>query len=169
MKSSGGVRYSHSKPSADFKEFRAYSREWEKTYFDHETGGYVVTHKDRIKSGKQSDNEWEKFMKEQDMAQDLAQQGHKVAHLSDLGRPKGQTYDILYDGKPADLKSVSSHNNIERYARHALRDQGAKIVIFRLETSVKQDKALIALRGAKRKYKGRIVYYSQKDGKIHEI
>ena len=38
-------------PSKDFKEFRSYSRDWEKTYFDHETGGFVVTFRERIETG----------------------------------------------------------------------------------------------------------------------
>lgn len=60
--------------------------------------------------------------------------GHKIEHLSDINRPKGETYDIHFDGEKADLKSVSSHNNIEKYVRHAVRDQGANTVIVRLES-----------------------------------
>lgn len=168
-KSSGGLRYSHSKPSGDFKEFRSYGKYWEKTYFDHQTGGYVVTHKDRIRSGKSSKQEAEKFRKEQDMCRELAQRGHKVEHLSDKTRKKGQTYDIRYDGKKADLKSVSSHNNIEKHVRKAVREQGASTVIVRVENSANRVKAIKALHDAKRKYGARIVYYHQSDNTLHEI
>ena len=168
-KTSGGVRYSHSAPSQDFKEFRAYSRDWEKTYFDHQTGGYVVTNKERIKSAEVSSNEHEKFQKEQDMCLDLAQQGHKVEHLSDKNRPKGKTYDINYEGNKADLKSVGSHNNIEKYVKHAVREQGASTVIVRIEEKANKGKAVKALQDAKRKYGRRILYYFQFDKALREV
>ncbi|MBD5270239.1 MAG: hypothetical protein HDS43_06445 [Bacteroides sp.] len=168
-KSSGGVRSSHSKPSGDFKEFRAYSNDWKKTYFDHSSGGYVVTHKERIESGSTSPNEKEKFEKEQSMCIDLAQAGHQIEHLSDNNRKKGNTYDIHFDGIKADLKSVGSHNNIEKYVRHAIRDQGAHAVIVRVENSANRDKAIVALRNAQRKYKSRIFYYFQSDKILREI
>ena len=168
-KGAGGVRYSHSKPSDDFKEFRAYSRDWEKTYFDHRTGGYVVTHKERIESGNESKQEKEKFQKEQDMCRDLAQQGHKVEHLSDKNRKKCQTYDVHYDGKKADLKSVNSHNNIEKHVRKAVREQGASTVIIRISDKANKGKVVKALHDSQRKYGARIVYYYQSDKILHEI
>lgn len=168
-KSVGGVRYSHSNPSKYFKEFRSYSREWEKTYFDTNSGGFVVTHKERIKSGEASPNEKEKFNKERDMAIDLAHAGHKIEHLSDKDRRKGNTYDVHFDGAKADLKSVGSHNNIEKYVRHAVKDQGAKVVIVRVENGANQEKAMKALRSAKRKYKRKIVYYFQSEKIFKEL
>lgn len=168
-KTSGGIRYTHSSPSADFKEFRAYSRDWENTYFSHETGGYVVTDKDRIKSSKSSPNEEVKYKKEREMSIDLAEQGHKIEHLSDKNRKKRDTYDILFDGSKTDLKSTSSHNNIEKYVRHAVRDQGANVVIIRIENGADRGKVLSALKSAKRKYGRRIVYYYQSDKTIREL
>lgn len=168
-KTSGGVRYSHSSPSREYKEFRGYSRDWEKTYFDSETGGFLVTHKERIESAKQSPNEREKFDKEQSMCIDLANQGHKIEHLLDKGRKKGETYDIHFDGLKADLKSVSSHNNIEKYVRHAVRDQGAKVVIIRIEEGANKENVMKSLRGAKRKYGHRIVYYYQSDKTLRDV
>lgn len=168
-KTSGGLRYSHAEPSDDYKEFRAYSRDWQKTYFDPDTGGFVVTHKERIESGNKSPNEHEKFQKEQTMCKDLAEQGHKVEHLSDNGRKKGQTYDVNFDGEHADLKSVTSHNNIEKYVRHAVREQGAKTVIVRVENSAKKGKAVKALHDSKRKYGRKILYYFESDKKLREV
>lgn len=168
-KTSGGVRYSHSSPGREYKEFRGYSRDWEKTYFDSETGGFLVTHKERIESAKQSPNEREKFDKEQSMCIDLANQGHKIEHLSDKGRKKGETYDIHLDGLKADLKSVSSHNNIEKYVRHAVRGQGAKVVIIRVENKANKKKVIDSLRNAKRKYGRRIIYYYQSEKKLLEV
>lgn len=168
-KTSGGVRYSHSTPSQDFKEFRAYSRDWEKTYFNHETGGYVVTNKERIDSAKSSPNEREKFQKEQDMCHDLAEQGHHIEHLSDKNREKGRTYDIRYDGEKADLKNVNSHNNIEKHVRKAVKEQGASTVVIRVNDNANKVKTIKAIYNAKRKYGARIIYYYQSDKTLREI
>lgn len=103
------------------------------------------------------------------MAKDLARAGHKVEHLSDKDRKKGDTYDVSYDGQKADLKSVSSHNNIEKYVKHAVKEQGAKVVIVRVEDKADKGKVMKALRGAKRKYKRRIIYYYQSDKTLREV
>lgn len=113
--------------------------------------------------------EWEKFEKEQTMCKDLANMGHKIEHLSDINRPKGETYDIHYDGEKADLKSVSSHNNIEKYVKHAVRDQGAKTVIVRIEDSANRGKVMNALNSAKRKYGHTIKYYFQSEKKLRDV
>lgn len=168
-KSSGGTRYSHSNPSSDYKEYRAYSREWEKTYFDRDTGGFVVTDKERIESSNESKNDKAIFQKELEMNIDLARQGHKIEYLSDKGRRKGQTYDIHFDGKNADLKSVSSHNNIEKYVRHAFKNQGAKMVIVRIENKADKAKCLTKLHNAKSKYGRKILYYYESEKILREI
>ena len=103
------------------------------------------------------------------MCLDLAQQGHIVEHLSDKNRRKGQTYDIHYDGRKADLKSVGSHNNIEKYVKHAVREQGASTVIVRVEDKANKGKVVKALRDSKRKYGARILYYYQSDKTLREI
>lgn len=103
------------------------------------------------------------------MCIDLANQGHKIEHLSDKGRKKGETYDIHLDGLKADLKSVSSHNNIEKYVRHAVRGQGAKVVIIRVENKANKKKVIDSLRNAKRKYGRRIIYYYQSEKKLLEV
>lgn len=168
-KTSGGLRYSHAEPSGDYKEFRSFGRDWKKTYFDHETGGFVVTNRERIESGNASKQEKGIFRKEQEMCHDLAEQGHKLEHRSDKGRKKGDTYDVMYDGRKADLKSTKSHNNIEDYARHAFRDQGAKVVIFRIEPGADKKKVGESLRNAKRKYGHTILYYYQSEKVLRKV
>lgn len=103
------------------------------------------------------------------MCIDLAEHGHKIEHLSDRGRMRGNTYDVHYDGRKADLKSTKSHNNIEKYVGHAVKEQGAKVVIIRIENGANKDKVMSALRSAKRKYGRPIVYYFQSDKKLREI
>ncbi|MCF0219335.1 MAG: hypothetical protein HUK14_06100 [Muribaculaceae bacterium] len=162
-KGAGGVRYSHAKPSNDYKDFRAYSHDWKKTYFDNETGGYVVTEKDRIpkdkmadgKTKRPNDNEIKVFRKEQNMCKDLARTGHHIEHLNGEGKGKGNTYDIHFDGIPADLKSISSANNLARYVKHALKEQGAKIVIIRTEKHITGLHRM--LKKLKERYDGRIM------------
>ncbi|MBD5342032.1 MAG: hypothetical protein HDR93_02085 [Bacteroides sp.] len=167
-KTYGGVRYSHSKPSSDFKEFRAFSRDWEKTYFDRDTGGFVVTHRDRIKSGNQNKQEQKKFAKEQEMAYDLAVLGHRVEHLSDIGRKPKRTYDVNYDGTPAELKSVGSHNNVKDYIKHAVFEQGAKTVVVRIEDGANTKKVLEEMSKTK-KYGRPIYYYLQSEKILHKL
>lgn len=103
------------------------------------------------------------------MCKDLATAGHHIEHLSDKDRPKSRTYDIHMDGVRADLKSVSSANNIEKYTRKAVKEQGAKAVVIRIENGANVPKVMKALRDAKRKYRCRVVYYFQSDKKIREI
>lgn len=38
--------------------------------------------------------------------------------------------DVLFEGRRADLKSLSSPNNIVRHAKDAIGNQGAELVIF---------------------------------------
>lgn len=166
-KSVGGVRYSHSGPSSDFKEFRAYSRDWEKTYFDHQTGGFVVTHKERIESGDKSNEERRIFRIEQEMAREMAELGHKIEHLSDQNRPKGKTYDINFDGKPAEFKNLTTVGNIQKRIVHAVNNQGAKVVIARLD-SIKEG-TMKALKDAKRHSGGKILYYTLNDHTLREV
>ena len=103
------------------------------------------------------------------MCHDLAEAGHKIEHLSDKNRKPGYTYDIHYDGQKADLRSVSSHNNIEKHIRKAIKEQGAKVVILRIEDKADRTKVMKALQNAKRKFGRRIVYYFQSDKTIREL
>lgn len=171
-KSYGGVRSSGKIESKDLHaperaEFKAYGDEWDKTYFDDKTGGYIVTHNERIASAQASPNEQDKFAKEQDMARDLAKQGYKIEHLSEQNRPKGETYDVHLDGESADFKSTSGAGNIQGYAKYAVNVQGAKTVVFRLEKH--KPKMMKALQDAKRHSGGRILYYYSDDKDLREV
>ena len=168
IKDYDGIRYSHSHPSKEFKEYRSYGRYWEKTYFNNKTGGYVVTHEDRIKSAAKSKNAKKVFMKEQDMAHDLAEIGHKIAHKSDESLTKGRSYDVIMDGQPAELKSSKSHNHIEEYIRHAVKEQGAKLVVVRIENGAKIGKFMSELNKCKR-LNCRIIYYKESEKILRDL
>ena len=116
-------------------KFDAYDlSKWKKKYFDKKTGGYLVVEKDRIAQSKKHDNERDKFNREQGMNMTLARNGHAVEHLDD--HKKG--YDIHLDGIKADLKKTGSHNNMVHYAKKAVREQGADMVVFELESNTKK-------------------------------
>lgn len=62
----------------------------------------------------------------------FANAGHTIEHLAERTN-QGDTYDVLFDGLPADLKRTKSHNHIKDYAIHAVRHQGAQIVLFQFD------------------------------------
>jgi hypothetical protein len=97
-------------------------------YFDELTGGYLVTHLQRIDHSLISKNERLKFEKEFGMSMVYARNGFRIEMLEEL--PRISSPDVLIDGRPGDLKSLSGHNNIARHAKEAVRKQGADIVLF---------------------------------------
>ena len=127
------------KTATNIKEARAkfdsYSSEWEKTLFDEDSGGYFVTEKSRILQSQKSTNELKKFDKEQDMCKILACNGFAVEHLDDKN---GKSYDIHLNGIKADLKKTAGSRNIEKYAKKAIRKQGADIVVFGFDENFKE-------------------------------
>ena len=63
----------------------------------------------------------------------LAQNGYAVEYLED----NHFSYDIHLNGIRADLKKTTGSGNIERYAKEAIREQGAEIVVFEFENNLK--------------------------------
>ena len=107
---------------------------WEKSCFDNNTGGYLITEKARIEQSQKSDNETKKFDKEQKMCKVLVNNGYAVEHLDDN---HGASYDIHLNGIKADLKKTAGSGNIEKYAKKAIRKQGANLVVFEFEHNMK--------------------------------
>lgn len=103
-------------------------KEWRLDYYS-DNGGLLATNKKRIEEGKINNNEKAKFKKEHDMCRTLAINNHIVEYRESI---TGE-FDIFFDGKAADLKKVGSANNIVKRAKHAIRKQGAEIVIFEFE------------------------------------
>ena len=117
---------------------------------------------ERIKQAKINNDEIEKYNKERSMCQTLAVNNHIVDYLKEVeGR-----YDILLDELPADLKKTKSHNHVIDYAKYAIRNQGAKIVVFEFE--VMNAKILEKLKYLEQRgYK--IIYYTTGEKKLHYI
>ena len=140
---------------------------WEHSYID-ASGGYVVTEHERIAESQVSKQELGVYRKEQDMARDLAKQGHKIVHLAEHNRPVGDRYDTLFDGVKADFKSTKSHNNIVKYGEKALEEQGADMVIFRLEEHT--SKMHWELQKLKKKFPNNdILYYYEDEQIVSEV
>ena len=140
---------------------------WEHSYID-ASGGYVVTEHKRIAESQVSKQELGVYRKEQDMARDLAKQGHKIVHLAEHNRPVGDRYDTLFDGVKADFKSTKSHNNIVKYGEKALEEQGADMVIFRLEEHT--SKMYWELQKLKKKFPNNdILYYYEDEQIVSEV
>ena len=140
---------------------------WEHSYV-HASGGYVVTEQERIAEGKINKQEQEVYRKEQAIAKDLARMGHHIEHLAENNRPVGERYDTLFDGVKADFKSTRSHNNIAKYGKKAFRDQGADMVVYRLEEHT--EGMLKELKNLKELFPDkRIVYYYEDEQILREL
>lgn len=131
----GGVRNAHKNPLMSKVEqlrklYNSYDEtKYNKVYFDEETGGYVVEEKERYKKSLASPNEKEKYEKEKGLCIDLAKHGFEIEHLDD----SRWGYDIHMNKTSADLKKLSSANNIRRHAKHAVNEQKAERVVFKFE------------------------------------
>lgn len=141
--------------------------QWEHTYTNPTNGGYVVTDKQRIREGQRNSNEREIFDKEASICKVLANLGHKIQHLPGEDREPNQTFDVLLDGIPTELKSFRGSGAMVRQIKHALEEQGAVLVVVRLEND--SNKLLDKLIEARRKFEGRILYYRQSEGKVYEL
>lgn len=105
--------------------------EWEHTAIYPKAGGYVVTSKERIERGTISKKETEKLQKELRMSKVFAKNGYQIELLNEL--PGISSPDVRINGLSADLKSTKGHSNIVKYAKKAVRKQGAEIVLFEFE------------------------------------
>lgn len=117
-------------------EYNAAPMDCQRTYFDESTGGYLVTDKARIQYAAQNKQETVKYEKEKHMCLTFAKAGDAVRHLREV--PRVPSPDVTINGTPADLKSLSSHNNIVKEAKKAVYHQGADLVLF--EFSKQSDK-----------------------------
>jgi len=121
----------------DRKKFYSYESNWEHTFFDEKTGGYLVTELQR-KYKPMTKNDEESFLKEQRMGMKYASFGFQIEHINELpGVSSPDAYirrhgngAIVVNGQLADFKSTKSANNIVKYAKYAIRNQGAELVMF---------------------------------------
>lgn len=112
-------------------KYLSYGDNWQKSYFDDKTGGYVVTEKQRIISAEKSKNELAKYQKEVDMCNVLAKSGYRIEHLVEVAGVSSP--DVKINEIFADLKRTKGAGNIINYAIKATEKQGAEIVLFQFE------------------------------------
>ncbi len=146
------------------------SESWEHTYISENADGLVATERARITESEANSREKLKFNKELSMCKNLADNGHDIEFLHGEGQAKGETYDIRFDGIPADLKCIiGSGTSIPKHVKHALMEQGAKIVIFELPSH--GSKINDRLTESYRKYGkyGKIYFYFTDDIRLREI
>lgn len=108
----------------------------ELTYYNQKSKGWVITDTFRRVKGEQNKQLLEIYTKEKNMCVVLADNGYKVHHLGEISGISSS--DIIIDGVPADLKKTKSANNINKYAKKAIKKQGANLVIFEFETKAKE-------------------------------
>ena len=148
--------------------YEAYpSDKWKHSYFSEEGHGFVVTEKERLLEATASQNEREKFRKEYRMCRIAADNGYEVQFLKGNNRDTGQTYDILLDSLPTDLKSTGSMGNLVKHIRKAHKEQGAKAVLLELDSH--NPLLYEKLNEAKRKYDVTIYFYFKDDTMIRKI
>lgn len=114
-------------------------RIWQKTLFNQETGGYVVTELSRIPKRDAHQNVKDVFEKEQAMCRDLAGFGFGVRHLYERAGRTDPDVNVDYgthslveiNGIKADLKALNNSNNIRREAKDVYESGKAQIAIFK--------------------------------------
>lgn len=114
------------------KQYEAYDeKRWEKEFYDSKNGGYLVTEKKRIEAGEVNKQEKAKYDKEHKMCEVFAKAGYRVEYW---GETSGiSSSDVTINGVPADLKRTKGSGNIVKYAKKAVRRQGAKIALFQFD------------------------------------
>lgn len=108
----------------------------ELTYYNERTKGWVITDTTRRLKGNQNKQTLQVYEKEKNMCIVLADNGYRVSHLGEISGISSS--DIFINGIPADLKKTRSANNVQNYAKKALRKQGAHIVVFEFEQETKE-------------------------------
>lgn len=145
--------------------FEQYDEEtWHRVHLDKKSGGYVVEEKSRVKQAQKSKQERMKYEKEKSMCEFMAQKGHRVEFLNDRDRADG-SYDIRIDGLRADLKQMSSANNIIKKAKDAIKRQKAEIVVF--EFTEKNEAIIEKIHELQRKG-FKFYYYFKGESKLYD-
>ena len=152
----------HNKARTEFTNHDA--SKWEHTFFNANTGGYVVRHVTRVANGQRNKQEAAKLAKETHMCRVFADNGYKIEMLEEV--PRISSPDVLINGVPAELKSLTSYKQIVRRAKHAIEEQGAKMVLFELPLqSIEVEKELDKLR--RQGING--FYYYKEEKKVHKL
>ena len=123
-----------------------------------------MRHVTRVANGQRNKQEAAKLAKETHMCRVFADNGYKIEMLEEV--PRISSPDVLINGVPAELKSLTSYKQIVRRAKHAIEEQGAKMVLFELPLqSIEVEKELDKLR--RQGMNG--FYYYKEEKKVHKF
>lgn len=136
------------------KEYLNMSHEWNKHYFDEQSGGYVVIHQQRLAASQKSKNERAKLEKERNMCVNYARIGFRIKMLEEIAGVSSA--DVICNEVLAELKSVESSKKIIRRAKEG-KGQGAEIILFELHK--KDEEAYLELDKLQHKYGISFAYY----------
>lgn len=110
-------------------EYEAFPKsKWRKDFFSEDNGGYLVTSWERIAEAQRNFKEQQKFSKEHEICMIYAKSGLKIQHYKD--EKADGTYDVVCNRQKGDLKRTQGSGNIMRYAKYAIREQGAEVILF---------------------------------------
>jgi hypothetical protein len=98
------------------------------------------------------------------MAMVFARNGFRMELLEEI--PRIPSPDVTINGLFADLKRVSSHNNIVKDVKKAVQKQGAEIVLFEFEKETKE--IYIELLRLKKEEIPVYYYFSNNKNKIYK-
>lgn len=136
------------------EQYEAYDETlWKKEFHDSDNGGYLVTEKTRIEAGERNKQEQAKYDKEYGMCLTFARAGYRIEHLGET--PGISSPDVTINGMPADLKRTKGSGNIVKYARKAVRQQGAEMVLFQFDEfndAVRKELLALKREGIRAKY-----------------
>ena len=136
------------------EQYEAYDEaQWKKELYDSDNGGYLVTEKTRIEAGGRNKQEQAKYDKEHEMCLTFARAGYRIEHLGET--PGVSSPDVTINGMAADLKRTKGSGNIVKYARKAVRQQGAEMVLFQFDEfndAVRKELLSLKREGIRAKY-----------------
>lgn len=123
--------------TSDLFTFYSYDSSWERTFFDDNTGGFVVTSLMRIIEANRSKNNFSIFMKERRMCIKMATFGFQIEHLYEIPGVSSPDISIIkhgaivrIQGKTAELKQLSSSNNIYKEGINAKFVKGVDLLVI---------------------------------------
>lgn len=142
------------------KEYEDFGDGWKKEF--KQGAGFLVTEEARIPR-QQSGNAWDVYKKEHTMCVNFAKAGHRIIHLREV---EG-LFDVFCDGLPADLKKTNSVSNLDHYVYHAIKNQGAQMVLIEFESESKN--VYTKLQKYKREGLKILYYFSNAEDKVYTL
>ena len=97
------------------------------------------------------------------MCINFAKAGHRIIHLREV---EG-LFDVFCDGLPADLKKTKSVSNLDHYVYHAIKNQGAQIVLIEFESETND--VHTKLQKYKREGLNILYYFSDAEDKVYTL